>query len=250
MSGGVWAISTVKNEQDIIPFTVAHLLAQGVNRILIADNGSADRTPSLLHEFNRDHWTRPLVILKDDDPAWYQGRKMTALAQRAAEWGAEWIVPFDADEFWYGTTGKLADVLQSATADVVYARTFEHVPQPDDPDWFSPKRRIVHRRAQPKCLPKVAFRASMTATVHDGNHEVDREGRREHGLLEIREYQYRSFGHFKQKVRDGRRALELTGLPDTVGAHWRSYGAMSDDELGAEWSRMTAPDGLVYDPAP
>jgi len=45
--GPVWAISMVKNEEDIIGESVTNLLAQGVDYVLIADNQSTDATAQL-----------------------------------------------------------------------------------------------------------------------------------------------------------------------------------------------------------
>ena len=41
-AGGVWAVRTVRDEADVIETVMGNLLAQGVERVLIADNFSTD----------------------------------------------------------------------------------------------------------------------------------------------------------------------------------------------------------------
>lgn len=85
----------VKNEADIIEQTIRHLLNQGVEHILVADNGSTDGTYELLQELSK---SLPVHVIQDREVAYYQSEKMMWLADQVTEAGAEWIVPFDADE--------------------------------------------------------------------------------------------------------------------------------------------------------
>lgn len=234
------AVSMVRDEADILPWTVPHLFDQGVDEAIIADNVSVDGTRDLLNDLAARF---PIVVLDDPEPRFYQSRKMTRLAHLAGDRGAQWIVPFDADERWYGIDGTIRDVLHAATVDAVFAWTWEHVPQPNDPPGLPP-----HRRNDRKRLPKVACRYRHDLGIADGNHDVTPGRSRAEGLT-IREFQYRSLAHLTRKVRQGREALERANLPDSSGAHWRHLGSLTDDELAAEWERMTSPDGLVWDPA-
>lgn len=94
------AVCMARDEADVIGSTVAHMLAQ-VDAVIVADNLSTDRTREILDEMASAHPGR-LVVVEDPDPAYRQSEKMTALALRARlDFGAEWIVPFDADEVWY-----------------------------------------------------------------------------------------------------------------------------------------------------
>ena len=46
----IWAVSVVKNELDIIPYVLDHFFAQGIDRIIIADNLSTDGTREYLRQ--------------------------------------------------------------------------------------------------------------------------------------------------------------------------------------------------------
>lgn len=38
--GGVWGVSMVQDEMDLLPLVIAHLEQQGVTGLVVADNGS------------------------------------------------------------------------------------------------------------------------------------------------------------------------------------------------------------------
>jgi hypothetical protein len=44
-------------------------------------------------------------VVTDREPAYFQAAKMTRLARAAARAGADWVVPFDADELWFADRG-------------------------------------------------------------------------------------------------------------------------------------------------
>jgi glycosyltransferase involved in cell wall biosynthesis len=239
------AVMMVKDEADIIEAQVRHLFAEGIDRLIVADNLSSDGTGEILAELAAE---LPVTVQVDDEVGYWQSQKMTALAHQAGSVGADWVVPVDADEVWWSPQGSLADVLRSTTAAVCAAEAFEHVPQPDDPPgpFAAP-----WRRSTPQPNRSVAFRYQPSAGIAQGNHSVwGVDGARDDNLLRISEFQYRSFDHFVRKVRNGKAAYDATTLHPLEGAHWRRLGALSDDELAAEWERMTRPDGLVFDPAP
>lgn len=52
----------VKNEADIVEQTIRHLLDQGVDHILAADNGSSDGTYEILLELSK---ILPVHVIKD-----------------------------------------------------------------------------------------------------------------------------------------------------------------------------------------
>jgi glycosyltransferase involved in cell wall biosynthesis len=85
----VWGVSMVKDEADIVRWTVATIVEQ-VDHVLVADNGSTDGTRQLVESVGAE-------VVDDPEPAYYQSDKMSHLARVAASRGADWIVPFDAD---------------------------------------------------------------------------------------------------------------------------------------------------------
>ena len=100
-AGGVWAVGIVRDEADIVETVIRNLLAQGVERVVIADNLSTDATASVLE---RLAGSLPVTVLSDRLAAHYQAEKTTLLARAAARAGAGWVLPFDADEVWTAPT--------------------------------------------------------------------------------------------------------------------------------------------------
>lgn len=241
------AVMMVRDEADVISYTLEHLLNEGVDHVLCADNLSTDRTPDIVAEFDPH-----VTLLRDDEPGYYQDRKMSRLAHMAWGEGATWVVPCDADEVFYAREGTVADFLRATDLDVVAIQLWDHIATDDDnPMIRNPFVRITHRRKYPQKLPKVAFRADPTVRVHMGNHDVDHPRHDNHGPgLFGRHFQYRSFEQMVRKLTNGREAYEASDLHPMYGTHWREGGARSDDEQWREWRRLCEEPGLIEDPAP
>jgi hypothetical protein len=243
----VWAVAMVKDEADIIGDNIEWLLSQ-VDSILVADNMSTDGTSDILHRLSSDN--ENLHVVLDDEFAYYQSDKMTSLFKKIYEIdpSVEWVVPFDGDEFWFSKNGTIKDTLNNLESDVLTAPVW-HMVSNLDTSTDSPLSDISWRQENPERFPVVAFRYNSEAKIHMGNHGIDwPNARTNHGALEVRHYQYRSLEHFIHKVRTGKKVLEAANLDAGSGAHWRTYGAMSDQELQEIWNQWANESGLIFDP--
>ncbi len=220
----------VRDEQDVVGATVAHMLDQ-CDHVIVADNRSIDRTRPILDDLAR---TGPLTVIDDPVIGYYQADKMTHLANVArAEFDAEWVVPFDADEWWTSPKGRIADVLGRLDPALMIAEAtlYDHVPTDTDDPRLSPFERMRWRHREPGGLPKVAARTAPDLQIHMGNHganysqPVDTIG----GLLVVHHFPYRSAEQFVSKARNGAEAYAATDLPDHFGTHWRDYGRLLDN---------------------
>jgi len=216
----ICAISMVKDEADIIGHTIKHLTSQ-VDHIIVADNGSTDGTREILESFD-------IEVVNDPEVAYYQSQKMTALAQKAAERGADWVIPFDADEIWLGRHGTIKEMLQPVTnGSIAVADVFDHVATSHDSDDADPVKRMRWHRKMPNEMHKVACRPMAKATILQGNHGAD-YGATLSDILEVRHFPYRSAEQFVSKVRNGAAAYAASTLPYGEGQHWRDYGRLLD----------------------
>lgn len=229
-----WGVSMCKDELDVLPYTIQHLVDEGLDGIVIADNMSTDGT----REWLRDHaesFRCPLVVLDDTERAYYQSTKMTFLLGNAMAYGATWILPFDADEFWYNPDGpSLWETVDSAgDVDCLQARLFNYFPMTSDGSDPNPFERITCRGLEAAPLPKVIVKANEALRIHQGNHDADigpRPMRRASTPITVAHFPWRSPHQFERKVRNGYAAYQATDLPPEVGAHWRQYGQILEDQ--------------------
>lgn len=246
----VWAVMMVKDEIDILPFILDHLLEEELDGFFIADNNSSDGTRDLLADYARKN--ESFHVIDDLDVAYYQQIKMNNWINQAVSLGAEIIVPVDADEVWYSKDHSisLSSALRKMTADVAIGYVYDMIPQADDFNTDNPTVDIVHKDSTKEVWPCVAFKYVPGCSIGQGNHTVNHPGVYDDSIIEIRHFQYRNFDQFKRKLRNGKLAYEATDLPDDFGTHWRRGGSMSDEQLEAEWNNFINKPNLIYSPAP
>jgi hypothetical protein len=162
----------VRDEEDIIEDNLRFHRALGVDFFIVMDNGSVDRTPEVLARYEEAGLAQ---VLRDETgdvrgrgADWY-----TQMARMAAtEFGADWVINNDADEFWWPLTGTIKEAFASIPdrfGSVIAPRT-EFVGRPGTESFA---QRLVVREARSRLPPKAAHRADPGVVVlhHDG-HEV------------------------------------------------------------------------------
>lgn len=257
-----YAILLVRDEIDVLPHTLAHLYANELDGILVADNNSHDGTREYLNDEAR---AGRISLLYDDEFAWYQSDKMSRLAYLAHEKGAEWVMPCDADEWWCVNDRKrtLGAYLRTRHEPVIAAPIFNYFATGlDDANETNPYRRLQWRR-DPLRIAKVAFRWQDGVKLADGNHALMRSDdtpiKYNYAELEMRHLCHRSEEHFVNVNINGGKALAATSFPEERGGHWRIYYKhyLENGEQGLRnWWRdnFYFPDpkasGLVHDPIP
>lgn len=238
-----FGISMVRDEADIIGATVSRMQAE-VDHLLIIDNGSTDGTRDILTCLG-------VEVIDEPDCAFHQEARMSWLAALAAERGAMWVVPFDADERWFSPHGRIADVLAGLAQTVVVAPWYEHVPTGLDGEG-DPLERMQHRRPSPHTLPKVACCPVVPVRLIQGNHDAVYQ----HSTavaLEVRHFPWRSEDQMVRKVLNGVEAADAAGYPDTVLSHWRALHALGENGMRTHFRRQVLSRravGLVRDPCP
>ncbi len=227
------AVSMVKDELDVIPY-VLDLLVKQVDAIIIADNMSTDGTREFLHNYARTA-PIPIAVRHDEEPGYMQSDKMTALAHLAhSEYGADWIIPFDADEVWTAGSKPIRTILEDRRPDeyIVHARLYDHMATGEDNlEDPNPIRRMPWRRPSPAPLHKVCVRWDPSLVIGMGNHEAfyDNPVSRTAPILEIHHFPYRSAEQILRKTVNGAAAYKAADLPEYYGVHWRQWGQLIED---------------------
>jgi hypothetical protein len=161
------------------------------------------------------------------------------LAQLARSEGAEWVVPFDADEFVYALDGRtVAEVLAGQPDEVgsTVMQVWQHT------DWD-------HRNPEPQAMPKVAVRPSPEVWIANGNHYASGNiGTVAHDILAIREIQFADLEHLHRKSRERVERID-PALPQSEGSHQRDLHAGTEGYRAAQWAARKA-KAAVVDPIP
>ncbi len=166
-----------RNEADLIDAHVAFHLNAGVDFIVAIDNGSDDGTTEILESYARDGY----VDLTREEGELKQADWVTEMARRAAtDFGADWVINSDADEFWWPRGGSLKDVFAAVPAHFGSVRgMWRHfAPRPLGDEFFAERMtvRILNPGAETNSpySPrfKAAHRADPDVTVLPGNHQV------------------------------------------------------------------------------
>ena len=263
----VVGVSMVRNEASIIAANVLYHLANGIDRFIIRDNDSSDDTPRILRDLEK---RTGRVTWSTDRGPFNQSSTMTELARRAAEEGADWIVPIDGDEFWHADAGLKA-TLSATPAAVLYAPVVNFVQRrsqlmgsPDElltmtwrvEDPVGPIERCqefvegqIIGFVEMEYPAKVVSRPSPTIELRAGNHGVAGvTGAREHTKsIEVFHAPVRSYEALERRIEHGRR-VEATRVDRHARLRQRRRRVRPRDRYRAERPRGVRPTGCVLAP--
>ncbi len=98
----------VRDAADVLDANLAFHLNAGVDFVIASDPGSEDGTTEILDSFARDGYLLRMPVQgAGPERAW-----RTEMARLAvAEYGADWVISSNADEFWWPRGESLEDVL-------------------------------------------------------------------------------------------------------------------------------------------
>ena len=260
-------VSMVKDEEDIIYYTLAGNYRQGVKKFVMLDHISSDGTRDEIRRFADDYPEAMVYLIEDRDPLFHKYRKMSAAAEFAHRmWGAEWIFPFDADEVMSSSDQPLPTILGQLEPKQLclglqhrnyLLRSFYDLSE------VNPLKRMTYRKKEDTSsrgdYSKVIVRWRSGMEITQGHHFVKFKGKKlpvtilgkNHGLI-LRQYRYRSREQVKQKIINGGKAYEAT--PDMKGDFWQKKyieyqekGERFIDEFYT--SETNGNSDAIYDPA-
>jgi glycosyltransferase involved in cell wall biosynthesis len=245
-------ITVVRNEADVIRLSIRHHLALGLDRVLVIDNGSTDGTVDLLERLSRED---SRIQWRSDAGQFHQVSLRTELAREAFRQGANWVVPFDADEFWWAENGNLKATLAVSTAGALYVPVVNFVQRrdclsPSEDGLLTMTRRPLRPLNVPRSSvengeiayvemqhpPKWLSRPTPEITIGLGNHMVSgAAGPAAEGLgLAVLHAPLRSRDCLNHKANHGARALQRDEQADQEERSWHLK----------RWARLSATSAM------
>jgi hypothetical protein len=220
----------VRDEEDIIRQNIEYHLSQGVDFIIATDNRSIDSTGRILKEYEA---RGKLLYLYEERDNYNQGKWVTSMARLAfTDYGANWVINNDADEFWWPNEGSLRDTFQSLfpSVNVVMAHRRNFVFLSNNNNLIPFYRKMIYKdllsvNLLGKPLPhKIAHTGNADVTVSQGNHAVGGIGTQSmaNDVIEIFHFPIRTRSQFLSKILKGGAAYSRNDeLPRNLGRAWR-----------------------------
>jgi hypothetical protein len=158
-----------RDEADIVDAQIAFHLNAGVDFVVATDHRSEDGTTEILESYARQGYLH--LIRKEGRE---RGDWFTPMARLAAsEFGADWVINSDADEFWWPRGGSLKEVLESVPEryGIVRALLRQFVPRPEDGAFFADRMVARVVTSAPINDPTSLFRPNLKS-IHRADPRV------------------------------------------------------------------------------
>jgi Glycosyl transferase family 2 len=245
-----------RDEADVIDAQVAFHLNAGADFVIATDNNSRDGTTEILGRYERDGVLR---LIHESAEGLRQGEWVTRMARLAAtDYGADWVINADADEFWWPRGGSLKEVLGAVPEEYGIVEGFwrSFVPRPDGGGLFA--ERMTARLSQHapindptsfyRPVIKVAHRADPNVTVGRGNHALARSGFRTLTTwhpLEVLHFPLRSRAQWERKIELQGEAFTKHIERSGTGYHMKGYGALQAGRIDEQYESLVVDDAAL-----
>jgi len=160
-----------RDEADLVDAQISFHLNAGVDFIVATDHRSEDGTTEILESYARDG---RLHLIREEGEEMHEGDWATRMSRLATtDFGADWVISSDADEFWWPRGGSLKEVLSSVPEryGIVRALLRQFVPRPDDGSFFADRMVARVSGSAPINDPNSLFRPNLK-TIHRGDPNV------------------------------------------------------------------------------
>jgi len=240
-----------RNEADIIDSQLAFHRAAGVDFVVAIDHGSTDETTEILKRYERNGF---LHLIKVSSPTKQKSARYTRMARMAAtDFGADWVINSDADEFWLPSGGPLKQVLALIPERFGVVHTFVRpfLPRPGS-GLFAERMTVRFAPPAPINNPSDPFRpnvrllhrADAAIRVGGGNASVQSSLSPLPGWspIEVLHFPIRSFEQFRRKFLTH---YETSTGERQRGEHVRAYEAAREGRLQELYARLCVDDREV-----
>ena len=233
----IWAVSMVKNEEDIIESFCRYTL-QFCDGLLIRDDNSLDYTSVMIQKLINEG--SQIVLFKTPESGTidfgrYQFHIFNDLARQAfEEHGADWVIPLDADEFLccpdYSDPRAGIEKLDESLEYRIYSRTYIFEGQPTDLSVFLPCQfrsflRDPKERRMAKTILSRKLYFEYRAKISIGHHHLEFNAE-PYPKIEFTDslvsahYPFRSVEQMLTKVIIGELNYKASLNRNNCGLHW------------------------------
>lgn len=242
-----------RDEVDIVESWLAFHLNAGADFVIATDNRSEDGTTEILESYAREGHVH---LIHEPGEDLRQDEWVTRMARLAAtEFGADWVINSDADEFWWprgDTLGSMLDAIPARYGTVsAFWRHF--VPRPDDDAFFADRM-----TARFSALAPISDPASLARPMRKVIHRADPEvmvARGNHGLVgsslaplrgwfpvEVLHFPLRSLEQCKHKAALQGTAFEKFVARPPTAYHANMYQALRSGRIEEHYSSLVVDD--------
>lgn len=236
----------VRDEADIVEAMVDHHLAQGVDLLIVTDNGSIDGTTDILQRYAD---AGVIDLRHNPHHNKRQGEAVTRMARDAVTLhGADWVINADTDEFWVPVDRSLTlkQAFENIPTDlgsfVVPVIDMTGTPAASGTGFerliYRDQRSVDHLLTiglHAHATPDSVHVGDPNVEVSQGNHFVNIESQGEPDpafAIEVLHFPWRSFEQFYRKVDNSGRAYAESGLVPSPNHHgMRDYRRLQDGTL-------------------
>jgi hypothetical protein len=245
----------VRDEVDVVESWLDFHLNAGADFVIATDNRSQDGTTEILERYAGMGFVH---LIREPGEDLRDGEWVTRMARMAAtDFGADWVINSDADEFWWPRGGSLKHVLSAIPERYgivsAFLRTF--VPRPGESDFaeqmivrFSALAPINDPSSLYRPLRKVVHRGDPGITLVRGHHAA-----RDTALAPLRGWYPIEAFHFPLRTPEqcARKALVMgTAFENHIdraatGYHAQMYEALNADAIGSYYDSVVVSDEEV-----
>ncbi len=243
-----------RDEADVIEAWLAFHLNAGADFVIATDNRSEDGTTEVLERYAREGHVH---LLREAGEDLRQNEWVTRMARLAAtDFGADWVVNSDADEFWWPRGASLSEVLAAVPARYGtvggFLRTFGPPAEGGDGTFaermtvrFSALAPINDPASLFKPIRKIVHRAHPEIQVTRGNHAlVDSPFAPLRGWypIEVFHFPLRSHEQAERKARLQGTAFEKYVARPPTAYHANMFAALKSGKIAEYYDSLVLSD--------
>lgn len=247
--GPIAMVMVVRDEADVIAQNINFHLQFGVESFVVTDNGSKDGTREILADFARQ-LGKSMVVIDDPEPVHNQSERVNRMIKIAKrDYRPRWIIPSDADEFWYPISGSYNSEVDGRK-NILACYWHNFLPR-QNTRWqeFTDVGEMPGYHGQ---MSKLFCLAWGLRGMYTGNHDSRSIPRISARSENIRIYHYpvRTYEQFERKVVQGHRATLKASYSaeDSSIWHWKEYyNSWEQGELLQVYERLATRNRISCD---